>query len=638
MGTPKTSFIDLIFMEHKKHEIPAGESRNSPVNSLFSVFDLVKFPVCVIDLQGQLISRNKEFSRLFDQEEGHLSLDLTHPFFPEYRRRIAVSYLRALKGQERQCFAVMKDSDGNSIPVEIYLFPIFQRERVDAILVFLKIVNERIQSFDRAADIVMEDDVTGVSRIYEFSPNPMMRFNRQGQILKVSDSLKGFLGYTVEELLKNRRYLYKSVSHYDFSRIRKAILEILENKISFKRIGDVRVKARNEEEKWMNVIIYPLGGDKKVDVIEMIFEDITKIRRLENRASANSRIQIIGDITKGLLHSFNNLISIIMSRSQMLLQVTEKDFIVDGLKSIERTAIEGVKQIRRIEDFMGEGYRIDEFYEESLIDIVEDAIEFAKIQFKVESKEKRRMIRIDKRYFSKVVINTNMRLLRELLLSVIFRVSNNISKSGNLSIVLKENGSPVITITSTTDREGGDEGEYIANPFYQELDLRRIAEKINVKIIEEESPDTYAIQVIMPPGMVVEKKTHDMEKVNFRLRDLRILIVEDDKDLKNILYEIFSSMGNRVTLFENGLDALTEVKNNRFDLLITDYGIEGITGLELAARAKEQDERLITVLLTGWMLDDLKTYKNVIDLYFPKPFKLDVLIKEIAKSLSAKKD
>jgi hypothetical protein len=57
----------------------------------------------------------------------------------------------------------------------------------------------------------------------------------------------------------------------------------------------------------------------------------------------------------------------------------------------------------------------------------------------------------------------------------------------------------------------------------------------------------------------------------------------------------------------------------------------------LAARAKEIDEKLMTVLLSGWMLDDLKSYKNVIDIYFPKPFKLEVLITGIAKYLMSRK-
>jgi hypothetical protein len=131
-----------------------------------------------------------------------------------------------------------------------------------------------------------------------------------------------------------------------------------------------------------------------------------------------------------------------MSRTQLLLQITEKDAVTDGLRVIERTAHEGVKQVRRIEEFIGEGERLNENEEESLIDIIEDAIEFAKIQFKVEEKEKRRFIKIARKYYARFIVNTDVRLMRELLLSVIFKVAGHISARA-AQVEFKDNGSPV---------------------------------------------------------------------------------------------------------------------------------------------------------------------------------------------------
>ena len=83
--------------------------------------------------------------------------------------------------------------------------------------------------------------------------------------------------------------------------------------------------------------------------------------------------------------------------------------------------------------------------------------------------------------------------------------------------------------------------------------------------------------------------------------------------------------------------ALEDFKAKQYDLLISDYGLEGITGLELAAKVKELDEHVVTILLSGWMLKDLRAYKNVVDAFFEKPFKLDDLIKGIARTMALKK-
>ena len=115
-------------------------------------------------------------------------------------------------------------------------------------------------------------------------------------------------------------------------------------------------------------------------------------------------------------------------------------------------------------------------------------------------------------------------------------------------------------------------------------------------------------------------------------------MVEDEVPLQKILFELFDKMGNRVFICDDGRKAIEEFKRKPYDLIITDYGIPGITGIELSARIKEIREDAITVLLSGWMLDNVKAYKNVVDLFLPKPFKLDELLKKIARILGEKRN
>ncbi len=614
----------------------AGEDSSSPARYLYQIFDSLSFPVCVINRNGELIDRNTEFRNLFESEESSIRLDWSHPFSPEYRKRIAVSYLRALRGYDRRCFAVMKTSSGDSLPVEIYLFPLRSEGEVSSILAFLKVVDNRMISFDKSTSLLLEETDTTTVPIYDYAPFPIIRLSRQGEVLYASSSLETFTGYTFNELLKKRDILAGMVSHYTYEKIRRAALYILHGKAPFKRINDVKVLAKGDMEKWMNLTVYPVMRNNEVVAIEMVAEDVTRIKRLEERIGLLNRIQIVGDLTKGLLHSFNNLINIIMSRTQLLLQITEKDAVTDGLRVIEKTANEGVKQVRRIEEFIGEGERLNENEEENLIDIIEDAIEFAKIQFKVEEKEKRRFIKIARKYYARFIVHTDVRLMRELLLSVIFKVAGHIVREGLLQVEFKDNGSPCLKVTvGKKDEPAADTGPQ--ENLYSEIDIRRVAEKINVKIIEEESPTEYSIQAVIPSSIVIKKDRVEAGDSAVKVRDMDVVIVEDERELKDILFELFNRMGNRVQVFENGEEALEEMKGGKCDLLITDYQISGITGLELAARIKELDENIVTVLLSGWMLNDLKAYKNVVDLYYPKPFKLDMLITGIAKLLSGRR-
>ncbi|MFW5770077.1 MAG: response regulator [Spirochaetota bacterium] len=298
---------------------------------------------------------------------------------------------------------------------------------------------------------------------------------------------------------------------------------------------------------------------------------------------------------------------------------------------IEHAAQDGMQQVRRIEDFIGEGDRLYEKETVNLVELVEDALEFAKIQLKVDEKERRRKIVIERLYFSLVYVNCDVRLVREVLLSVLFRVSSYIDKSGTVKIELKKNSG--VTINVSVDKQAGEEKsvqDKLSNLFILAVDVRKLAEEINLKIIEEESSSAYSIKIMFPPDMIVPDDQDKNENIGFKIRDLDILVVEDEAALQEILFELFDAMGNRVVLAKSAESAIDELKKHPFDVVISDYGLPGITGLELLAKVKEQYENTVTVLLTGWMLTDLKAYKNVIDLYLPKPFKLDVLIRELS--------
>jgi len=628
-----------VQMNDNEYNETIGESAGAPVNSVYDVFATLRHPVCVIGIDGNLMYSNGPFRDLFGGEQS-IQLDLTNPFFPEYRKRVALAYIRARKGFERQCFAVMQSSSGKKLPLEIQLFPMYAHGEVAAILTFFKpVADNRLVSFDRPATSLADwNEMQGGNNIFEYSPFPIIRINRRGEILNGSSSLESFFGHSLQEMQSKRNLLFKSVPLYDFERLRKATVDVITGAVAFKRLGEIRVTTGEKEEKWVNVIIYPCAANKEIHAVDMILEDFTRVRRLENRMSVFNRIQIIGDLTKGLLHSFNNMINIIMSRSQLLLQVTEKDIVLDGIREIEQTALDAVKQIRRVQDFIGEGESLRGSDVEDLIEIIEDAIEFTKIHFKVESKEKRRTIKIERRYFNLVSVKTDTRLLREILISMIFKISSFFKKGGTINIVLRGDEVPAISaIVRKEEPEGEAATDTVSPVAFSGIDLRRTAEKLNIKIIEEESADSYSIKAVLPQQMVLAARKKEPEAVEYKLRDHDIMIVEDEKALTDILHELFDSMGNRVYMCDSSDEALAEFRKGKYNLVITDYGIRGVTGLELAARIKEIDSNVTTVLLSGWMLNDLKAHKNVIDLFLPKPFKLEVLISEISRVLRAKK-
>ncbi|MCP4136119.1 MAG: response regulator [bacterium] len=605
----------------------------------FEIYESLNNPVSIIGIDGMLMYGNKAFRQLFQANENDIRLDWEHPFFPEYRRRVAQAYLGARMGEEKQCFAVMNARDGSQMPVEIYLFPMYTDNAVSSILALLKIVDSRMLSFDRSTlSIISEENFQYDNLHFEFSPMPILRINSDGELTRCSQSIEGFLGYSSEEIIEKKTVTSKTIFIYDSERVKRTVSDIIEGIIHFKRIGEVKVASKSGKEKMVNLTLYPIIQNKEISAIEIIMEDITQVRELKDRITAIDRNQLFRDITKGFLHSLNNTINVIMSKTQMLLQVTEKGSVLEGIKIIETSAHEIANQARRVQNFIGDRKEQGLDKIESLVDIIEDSLEFSKIQFKVEDTEKRRHIDIDRKYFTAVDIKTDTRLLREIVISIILEVSTFIQKKGTVEVSLKETNDICLTIKANKDGQGRDTSlvPFAINVFSR-MDIRQVAEKLHVKIIEEESAETYSIKAIFPSRVIIDDQKNETENIEYKLRNLDVIIVEDEPALQKILFELFDRMGNRVFICENGDKALEEYKKKHYDLVVTDYDIRGITGIELSARIKEINEETVTILLSGWVLNDLQAYKNVIDLFMPKPFKLDELLKNISKIFKEKK-
>ena len=107
----------------------------------------------------------------------------------------------------------------------------------------------------------------------------------------------------------------------------------------------------------------------------------------------------------------------------------------------------------------------------------------------------------------------------------------------------------------------------------------------------------------------------------------RILVVEDNKSVQDILSVILRSMGFEVALAENGLEAFTLFVESSFDVVLTDLQMPIMDGSRLAHLIKEISPQTRVVRLTG---ADMATVKEkvesgLLDSVMFKPFKIDDL-------------
>ena len=90
-----------------------------------------------------------------------------------------------------------------------------------------------------------------------------------------------------------------------------------------------------------------------------------------------------------------------------------------------------------------------------------------------------------------------------------------------------------------------------------------------------------------------------------RLRALRILVVDDDPLVLDVLSAQLREFGHTVSAASDGFDALNQIAlSGTFDLLITDFSMQKMNGIALIHEAKERLPGLCSILLTGYMDND----------------------------------
>jgi CheY-like chemotaxis protein len=100
----------------------------------------------------------------------------------------------------------------------------------------------------------------------------------------------------------------------------------------------------------------------------------------------------------------------------------------------------------------------------------------------------------------------------------------------------------------------------------------------------------------------------------------RILIVHDQKEVRDIVSKLLEYMGYEVVAASNGREGLSLFLNSQFNLVITDLSMPEVDGLTLAQLIKERSPHTPVVLITGNALDSLE--EGRVDFVMQKPFTL----------------
>lgn len=389
-----------------------------------------------------------------------------------------------------------------------------------------------------------------------------------------------------------------------------------------------------------------LSDDGNIESFILYAKNITKSREIEEKSSQMKKLSALGQISSGVAHDFNNVLTVVLGRVQLMKKLTSDPHLLKSLDMIEKSALDGASKVRKIQEFSRPNAKtLNESV--NLKEIIEEVIEITRPKWDVASKIKGILIEPIIDLSDNLFVLGDSSDLRNAFTNIIFNAIDAMTNGGILSIKTRQINNYIIAEFKDTGMGMTEETiERIFDPFFTTKgvlgnglgmsEVYGIVKRHNAKItVQSEVGAGTTIKIQFP---AFKKRKEVVADTGLDLTGtFSIYIVDDEEYILETLKDFLVDMGHHVETNTDPNGAIEDISKKAFDVVITDLGMPGISGLELAEKIKAIQPLTQIVLISGWALnlkpDDIK---NRVDFVINKPFsfeKINYTLSEIEKKL-----
>jgi PAS domain S-box-containing protein len=358
------------------------------------------------------------------------------------------------------------------------------------------------------------------------------------------------------------------------------------------------------------------GRDGKLEGILAIVHDATAQRELEAQMLQSEKLTALGQMAGGIAHDFNNLLQAILGYAQLMAKSPDNlDIIRRGLDVIEAAATGGAETVRRIQKFAR--LRPDEpFVSLDINHVIHDAIAITQPRWEERLAKGGLPLRLDLGLRSVPAVMGRPSELNEVITNLILNAIDAMPEGGTLAIrTLAEPGQSVLLTVADTGT-GMPEAirKRVFDPFFTTkgeagtgLGLSvsySIVKRHGGEMRVESQVGRGTIFTIVLPVATVPLAERPPEAEPMGTRRGRILLVDNDPQVLAILGEMLKDGGHHVLPVGSGAEAIRVFVPGGFDMVITNIGMAGMTGWEVAQRLRARDRAVPIAFITGWGLQE----------------------------------
>lgn len=379
---------------------------------------------------------------------------------------------------------------------------------------------------------------------------------------------------------------------------------------------------------------------------------------LEARLSAqeqqiqSEKARAVGAMAGGIANEFNNLLAIVIGKTQLMLARAPDGPMREGLGAVEEAAWRAADIVRRLQ-----GLAITTMDDSTVtIDlsvIVDDAVVLTRPVWKDEAEARSVRIEVVTDLDRVPPVDGQMGALREAVTNLILNAVDAMPRGGRLSLTTRRVETGVeLKVTDTGEGMPEEVQRRIFDPFFTTRSPRRTGLGLSVVYgvidrhcgsvrvrSEEGGGTTVTLWLPAAQGYAAEPRASYVDAPPEREPEVptvrSVLVLEDEEQIRSMLVDALGEVGYRVESATDGLTGLARFQGGQFDIVLTDLALPERSGLDVAQSVKSLQPETPVVLITGWgnLLDPLRLRESGVDLMLVKPFRIERVISVVADAL-----
>ncbi len=376
---------------------------------------------------------------------------------------------------------------------------------------------------------------------------------------------------------------------------------------------------------------------------------LSEVKTTQRQIVQQERLHALGQMAAGIAHDFNNSLMSILGFSELLLMHPEnldnRHKVLGYLKTINTAADDSSKIVKRLSEFYRHREEGEVFPPLEINSLIRQVITLTQPKWKDQAQSVGVVIDIQSDLRDVPLVSGNAAELRECLTNLILNAVDAMPVGGKLT--LRTTATEKHVIVEVADSGTGMTEEVrkrCFEPFFSTKGQRGSGLGLAVVFgILQRHHATIEVQSETGRGtrFLIQFPAEKASEVPFSddatkaTRSLRILVVDDEPLIREVLVEYLQSDGHSVVTACDGREGLQRFGERHFDLVLTDKSMPNMTGDNMAAAIKQIAPTKPIILLTGFgeMMKAAGQKPEGVDVIVSKPISLNTLRRTLADAV-----